>query len=326
MSTYEEYDAQIRRVWDAEDALNKLMAELVRPHRGPFQTTRTRREFDRWIGELKKRAGVTHANLQDANLEARASHVDKALAEVMALDPNMAQVTLNVFETGLDFDKKRKQWFHAVSELAVAGGEVLAAQIQSLTKHRFALRAKQNAAMDAEKKARHAEQTAEEEATKAAEAAPVSDFLIPIRLEFTLLDGHQFEDLVYAHVDNQKDFKTLEHYGASGSDGGRDIWATTKGGATTCFLIANRPTMGLAKIVSDLESLKDGEKGLPSEVTVVTSKRNVSATIRDDAKEHGRKIGLETDVVVWSGNEFEMKLRNHSGKLVARTFGHRREP
>lgn len=325
MSAYDEYESRIRLVWAAQDALNKLKAELTRPLSHAHNPAMTRPDFDRWIGELKKLQGVVHAALQDAGLEARCAHVDKALSEVLAVNPDDSTVTLSIFETWTAWDESRKQWFGRLRQLAEAGGEVITAQARSLEKQRFELQAKQNKAVDAENKARQAARAAEADAAAARESAPLSDFLIPLQLDFTLLGGHGFEDLVYAHIDNLKEFESVEHYGACGSDGGRDIWATTAAGASTCFLIANRPSMGLTKIVSDLDSLAKGEKGLPDNVRVVTSKRNVSAAIRDGAKEHGAKVGLTTDVVVWSGNEFEMMLRNHSGGLVARTFGHRRQ-
>jgi len=60
------------------------------------------------------------------------------------------------------------------------------------------------------------------------------------RVHFEDFDGLQFERLVFAYHARAEKWLSLEWYGQTGSDLGRDIWGIRNQGETLCVQCVNR--------------------------------------------------------------------------------------
>ena len=59
-------------------------------------------------------------------------------------------------------------------------------------------------------------------------------------VHFEDFDGTQFERLVFAYHARVEKWRSLEWYGQSGSDLGRDVWGVREDGETVCIQCVNR--------------------------------------------------------------------------------------
>ncbi|MGA3009913.1 MAG: hypothetical protein ABSD72_06585 [Terracidiphilus sp.] len=136
------------------------------------------------------------------------------------------------------------------------------------------------------------------------------------RVHFEDFDGYQFERLVFAYHARSETWQSLEWYGQTGSDLGRDIWGIREDGHTVCIQCANRTRLTLAKIQDDLAKVLRAANGVPDLFRVVAS-GTVSAQTRDRIKAHVQCVGvMRCDV--WSGMEFEEFLRSKGETLLKR--------
>lgn len=131
-------------------------------------------------------------------------------------------------------------------------------------------------------------------------------------VHFEDFGGHQFERLVFAFLLRTDSWLSLEWYGQAGADSGIDIWGVreTDGyprGQKVCIQCANVRTMPLSKVREDLDKVLVGPNGKP-DVFVVVCGGKVSARVRDKAKELFEQKRIH-DNAIWSGNEFEERLR-----------------
>lgn len=145
-----------------------------------------------------------------------------------------------------------------------------------------------------------------------------SKYVQPIHFED--FDGSQFERLVFAYHARAEKWKSLEWYGQTGSDLGRDIWGvrdnTTKDGQSICIQCVNRKSLTFAKAANDIAKVLKAENGTPHHFRVV-ARSNISAGMRDKIKKHVKAMGvLECDI--WSGAEFEEFLRHGAESLLKR--------
>lgn len=143
-------------------------------------------------------------------------------------------------------------------------------------------------------------------------------------IHFEDFDGHQFERLVYAYFLRTDNWLSLDWYGQVGRDSGRDIWGIRcrdnyPNGQSICVQCTNRQSLTYAKIESDLENTLKGQNGKPDVFIVITGGK-VSAGVRDKLKElFTQKELRETEI--WSGNEFEERLRANAESLLLRFVG-----
>ncbi len=139
------------------------------------------------------------------------------------------------------------------------------------------------------------------------------------RVHFEDFDGFQFERLVFAYHARIEKWQSLEWYGQTGSDLGRDIWGIREDRQTVCVQCANRARLTLAKIQEDLAKVLSAGKGAPQCFRVVAS-GSISAKLRDQIKAHVQSAGIfQCDV--WSGMEFEEFLRHKAEALLQRFVG-----
>lgn len=135
-------------------------------------------------------------------------------------------------------------------------------------------------------------------------------------VHFEDFSGHQFERLVFAYHLRTEKWRTLEWYGQSGGDLGRDIWGERAAGGSLCIQCVNRKTTAAKKITDDLDKIARACGGIPDAVLVVCAS-SVSAKLRDNVRAHAKKQGI-THCDIWSGPEFEERLRQHQERLLRR--------
>jgi hypothetical protein len=135
-------------------------------------------------------------------------------------------------------------------------------------------------------------------------------------VHFEDFSGHQFERLVFAYHLRSERWRSLEWYGQSGSDQGRDIWGERQAGGSLCIQCVNRQALVATKVTQDLDNIVRARGGIPDSFLVVCASA-VSAKLRDKVKEHARKCGI-VECDIWSGQEFEERLRQHAESLLRR--------
>jgi hypothetical protein len=138
--------------------------------------------------------------------------------------------------------------------------------------------------------------------------------VLPVHFEDR--SGTEFERLCFAYLLRAFDWKTIDWYGQLGGDAGRDIWAVGKTGEAECFQCANHARLKFQKAEEDLAKLLAGPNGLPTKFTLITGGK-VSAEVRDRVIAHAKKLGVR-EVEVWSGPEFEERLRRDEPLLIRR--------
>jgi hypothetical protein len=147
-----------------------------------------------------------------------------------------------------------------------------------------------------------------------------SKYVQPIHFED--FDGSQFERLVFAYHARTEKWKSLEWYGQSGSDLGRDIWGVrdkgSNDGESVCVQCVNRKTLTFAKAAKDIAKVLQAESGTPLYFRIV-ARSNISAVMRDKIKKHVKSLGVRA-CDIWSGAEFEEFLRQEAEPLLKRFF------
>ncbi len=140
-------------------------------------------------------------------------------------------------------------------------------------------------------------------------------------IHFDDFDGRQFERLVFAYLLRTDNWFSLEWYGQTGSDSGRDIWGERERdsypqGQKVCIQCANRKSLTYKKVQEDLEKILGGLHGKP-DIFVVVCGGVVSASLRDKAKKLREQKQIHL-IEIWSGNEFEERLRAKTESLLKR--------
>ncbi len=140
--------------------------------------------------------------------------------------------------------------------------------------------------------------------------------VVVLPIHFEDRSGSEFERLCFAYLARSFTWRTIDWYGQLGGDGGRDIWAVRDDGTTECFQCANHARLRLRKVTDDLRKLAAGSLGLPDRFTVIAGGR-VSAALRTKIIDLARQEGIH-QAEVWSGPEFEERLRRDQPTLIRR--------
>jgi hypothetical protein len=138
--------------------------------------------------------------------------------------------------------------------------------------------------------------------------------VLPVHFEDR--SGPEFERLCFAYLLRAFEWKAIAWYGQLGGDAGRDIWAVRKTGETECIQCANHARLKFKKAEEDLAKVVAGPNGVPAKFTLITGGK-VSADMRDRVIAHATKLGIH-EVEVWSGPEFEERLRRDEPLLIRR--------
>jgi hypothetical protein len=139
-------------------------------------------------------------------------------------------------------------------------------------------------------------------------------------LHFEDRSGVEFERLCFAYLVHAPGFswKTIDWYGQLGGDRGRDIWAVRPTDEAECFQCANYRTLKFKKAEEDLAKVAAGPSGLPRKFTLIVGGR-VTAEMKEKVVALALKVGIQ-EAEVWSGSEFEERLRRDTPVLVRRFF------
>jgi hypothetical protein len=140
-------------------------------------------------------------------------------------------------------------------------------------------------------------------------------------VHFEDFDGHQFERLVFACLLRTDNWLSLEWYGQTGSDSGRDIWGIRERdghpqGQKVCVQCSNQKSLTYRKVQEDLRKIINGPNGKPDAFIVVAG-ASVSATLRDKTKKLCEQKQIYTNEI-WAGQEFEERLRAKAESLLKR--------
>jgi hypothetical protein len=136
--------------------------------------------------------------------------------------------------------------------------------------------------------------------------------VLPIHFEDR--SGVEFERLVFAFVLNQKSWQKIQWLGQTGNDGGRDIWGIVDSNSY-CYQCANYRQIALKKMIADIDKLAQ-KKTIPNHLVIVCGGR-VTANNRDQIIEYATQNGIK-NAEVWSGAEFEERLRQNAPLLLKR--------
>lgn len=138
--------------------------------------------------------------------------------------------------------------------------------------------------------------------------------------DFSRVSGHDFERLVFAFLLRRWSWRSLDWFGQTGDDGGRDIVGERDDDRgereRVVVACANWQAMTVTKAVEDVEKLCKPER--PHAVIVVAGGA-MSAASKTKVRDFAKTLGVY-DTEVWSGSEFEELLRFHAESVAARFF------
>ncbi len=141
-------------------------------------------------------------------------------------------------------------------------------------------------------------------------------------INFSSLSGNEFERLVFATLMRMDAWHTLDWFGQTGSDEGRDIIGTRDNdyGNTETVVIAcaNWKSFTSKKGVSDIDKIVRELTNLPHEVIIIAGK-SVSGATKKKCQQHAALKGI-AKTQVWSGPEFEEYLRFHASSVLQRFY------
>ena len=142
--------------------------------------------------------------------------------------------------------------------------------------------------------------------------------VLPIHFEDR--PGSEFERLCFAYICNMKNWISIDWYGQLGSDQGRDIWAVTDddlGQAETyCYQCANHRSLKFNKAKEDIDKVTSGPNKIPNNFILITGGK-VSADMKDRVTAYAKRKGINF-AELWTGIEFEEKLRKDTPSLIRR--------
>ena len=138
-------------------------------------------------------------------------------------------------------------------------------------------------------------------------------------IHFEDFDGTEFERLVFAYHWRCDEWRSLEWYGQTGSDLGRDIWGAREDGESVCIQCVNRKNLTFAKVSADIAKVLKAPHGVPTCFRIV-AQSDISANMRDRIKAHVKSLGV-AECDTWSGAEFEEFLRKDAEFLLKRFVG-----
>lgn len=141
-------------------------------------------------------------------------------------------------------------------------------------------------------------------------------------VNFSELSGREFERLVFATLLRMHAWHTLDWYGQSGGDKGRDIVGTRDDAygrkMTVVVACANWKSFTSTKGAADMDKLVKGLSEPPDEIVVVAGKA-VSGATKEKCFRHATSLGIGV-AQVWSGSELEEYLRFHASSVLQRFF------
>lgn len=140
----------------------------------------------------------------------------------------------------------------------------------------------------------------------------VEKIVLPIHFEDR--SGNEFERLVLAYLSQIKIWDSIAWLGQTGDDGGRDIWAISND-ESFCYQCANYQKLTFYKVKEDINKLIQGNT-IPDNFIVVCG-GTVTPGLRVKIVAYASTNGIK-NISIWSGREFEEKIRNNSPEILKR--------
>lgn len=137
---------------------------------------------------------------------------------------------------------------------------------------------------------------------------------ITLSIHFEDRSGNEFERLTFAYVSKQKDWESIEWFGQTGKDGGRDIWGKFKN-ETYCYQCANYAKLTFKKAKEDIDKLYVN-KTIPNNSILVCGGK-VTAELKKKIIIYANSSGINNQLI-WSGVEFEELIRKNSPEILKR--------
>jgi len=138
-------------------------------------------------------------------------------------------------------------------------------------------------------------------------------------IHFEDRSGQEFERLAFAYILRIEEWDTIDWYGQLGSDRGRDIWGVLSNrgwNSTVCYQCANHQKIVFNKAQENIDKICAGPNQTPSKFVLIVGGK-VSANMKSRMVEYANKKGISR-AEVWSGSEFEERLRRDTPSLIQR--------
>ncbi|WP_420627333.1 hypothetical protein [Candidatus Leptofilum sp.] len=138
-------------------------------------------------------------------------------------------------------------------------------------------------------------------------------------IHFEDRSGYEFERLAFAYLLRTEEWDLIEWYGQLGSDRGRDIWGVLSNRhriSTICYQCANHQRLTFKKAKEDIDKICSGPNQVPSKFVLIIGGK-ISANMRNRIDEYAKSKGIFA-VEIWSGTEFEERLRKDTPSLIRR--------
>jgi hypothetical protein len=113
---------------------------------------------------------------------------------------------------------------------------------------------------------------------------------------------------VFAYQARAEKWQSLEWYGQTGGDLGRDIWGVREDSQSVCIQCVNRKQLTFAKVKDDLAKVLRATHGLPDRFRIV-ARGSISADMRDKIKAHVRAAGVSDWISMIFARGISTKLR-----------------
>jgi hypothetical protein len=136
------------------------------------------------------------------------------------------------------------------------------------------------------------------------------------QVHFEDFSGTQFERLCFAYFVRKHASDDVDCYGQLGSDRGRDIVIKSARSVPIIVQCANHKKLAFAKVQQDLKKLSKGPLGTSAGLQIVAG-GGVFGKMKDKVAIEATRIGFATSQV-WSGAEFEERLRRDAPELLKR--------
>jgi hypothetical protein len=134
---------------------------------------------------------------------------------------------------------------------------------------------------------------------------------------FSQFDGTSFERLAFAYLLRAiPQPQRIDWYGQLGGDSGWDIWLVTATGEHHCYQCANHQRLHFDKARQDIAKVLAGPDGIPHAFILIVGGK-VSAKMKARIETYIQGCGVK-DVQVWSGAEFEERIRRDAADLLER--------
>jgi hypothetical protein len=138
-------------------------------------------------------------------------------------------------------------------------------------------------------------------------------------IHFEDRSGPEFERLAFAYILRVEEWDSIDWYGQLGSDRGRDIWGVLSNRnwpLTVCYQCANHQALAFRKAKEDIDKICSGPKQIPGKFVLIVGGK-VSANLRSRVATYADSKGISV-TEIWSGPEFEERLRRDTPSLIRR--------